>query len=231
MLFESSSQLIEILYSLGYPNRLVDEWWWPESGTFRVVEGAILTQNSRWERVEKSLENLSTLGLLNPEAVAECDLQTLSEAIRPSGFHKNKAMNLKSLSTEIVERFGDFENFRQSVGREWLLQRRGIGPETADSILNYCCYREVFVVDSYTARLLHSAGYELDGYEEIAQWMVSGLSAGPETPYGDIPRARGYALAHGAIVEYCKEHRKGRGIDIEPISRFISDAQDSQGTS
>ena len=32
--------------------------WWPNYGSFEVIVGAILTQNSQWTRVEKSLQNL-----------------------------------------------------------------------------------------------------------------------------------------------------------------------------
>ena len=34
-----------------------EKLWWPNSGTFEVVVGTILTQQARWEKVEKSLDN------------------------------------------------------------------------------------------------------------------------------------------------------------------------------
>ena len=33
-------------------------FWWPEYGSFEVVVGAVLTQNTKWEKVEHSLQNL-----------------------------------------------------------------------------------------------------------------------------------------------------------------------------
>ena len=38
--------------------------------------------------------------------------------------------------------------------REKLLGVRGIGPETADSILLYACQKPIFVSDAYTRRIL-----------------------------------------------------------------------------
>ena len=41
-----------------------------------------------------------------------------------------------------------------SILRDKLLDVRGIGPETADSILLYACQKPVFVCDAYTKRIL-----------------------------------------------------------------------------
>ena len=46
--------------------------------------------------------------------------------------------------------------------RDKLLGVRGIGPETADSILLYACGKPVFVCDAYTRRILQRHGM-IDG--------------------------------------------------------------------
>ena len=43
--------------------------------------------------------------------------------------------------------------------REELLALKGIGPETADSILLYALQKPVFVVDAYTVRALGRHGF------------------------------------------------------------------------
>jgi len=213
----TSFDLLSRLKSLGYDNDSRDPWWWPESGTFTVVVGAILTQNANWERVEISLGNLRNEGLLTPEKLAEYPSTSLEALIRPSGFHTAKGRNLRELSRKIVEEFASFESFREEVERDWLLARRGIGPETADAILNYACYREAFVVDSYTARLLKALGYELTGYDEVQAWMLEGLAGSEGRLFPELPTAQVYARAHGMVVEYCKTNRKGRAIAVEPL--------------
>ena len=217
MQISDSFELLSRLKALGYDNTSRDPWWWPDSGSFETLVGAILTQNTAWERVEVSLENLRNAGLLAPEALAEYPAVSLEALIRPSGFHTAKGRNLRQISRNIVDEFGGFETFRESVDREWLLAQRGIGPETADAILNYACYREAFVVDSYTARLLASLGWELESYEEVQNWMVEGLSGREEELFSAMPVAQVWARSHGMIVEYSKAHRRGREISVETL--------------
>ena len=183
--------------------------WWPNPYTFEVLIGAILTQNTQWTRVEVSLEHLRQNDLLTLEAVAESDIELLRECIRPSGFYNAKSKNIKQLAQNILEDFNDFESFQFEVSREWLLSQRGIGPESADSILCYACQREVMVVDKYTQQLLNALGLEFDSYDDIQQWCMQGFDS--EDLHLD------FALFHGMIVEYMKKYKKGRVIDIEVI--------------
>ena len=53
-----SFELFEALKKQGYIKEEREDLWWPNSGTFEVIVGAILTQQARWEKVEKSLTNL-----------------------------------------------------------------------------------------------------------------------------------------------------------------------------
>ena len=214
-----SFDLLSRLKALGYDNDSRDSWWWPNSGTFEVVVGAILTQNANWERVELSLDNLRNEGLLNPERLAAYPAASLEALIRSSGFHTAKGRNLRELSRLIMKDFGSFGAFREKVNRGWLLERRGVGPETADAILNYACYREAFVVDSYTGRLLRALGYDLEGYEAVQEWMLEGIAGREEMLFPGFGPAQCYARAHGMVVEYCKRNRKGRTILAEEIFR------------
>jgi endonuclease III related protein len=188
--------------------------WWPEYGTFEVVVGAILTQNTQWERVQISLDNLRRSEILAPELLAQTYPETLMELIRPSGLFKAKAQNLIRLSHNMMEEFGDFESFVLGVDREWLLSQKGIGPETADSILCYACARPAMVVDSYTARLLNAFGYEFESYDELQEWCEAGIRGYFDTV--QLPAA--YARFHGMIVEYVKGNSKGKVVNVERIS-------------
>jgi len=185
--------------------------WWPEYGTFEVVIGAILTQNTQWSRVQISLENLAQHNLLNLEPLSQCDNEMLMELIRPSGLFKAKAQNLIRLSRTIVEDFGSFEEFALNVDREWLLSQKGIGHETADSILCYACGRSVMVVDSYTARLLNAFGYEFESYDDLQEWCERGIRTHVEE--SKLPEL--FAHFHGMIVEYVKRHSQGKRVDIK----------------
>lgn len=185
-------------------------YWWPEYGTFAVVIGAILTQNTKWEKVERSLENLRAYGLLSLEALHAADFDLLMELIQPSGLYKSKALYLKRLVGAIVEQYGDFEMFKSDVDREWLLDQKGVGPETADSILCYACERSEMVVDAYTARLLGAFGLEYEAYDDIKGWCSDGL----RDTFPTEELAERYALFHGMIVEYVKANSKGKTVKI-----------------
>ena len=203
---------------LGYDNISRDSWWWPNSGTFEVVIGAILTQNTKWENVEKSLKNLRDNDLLSLEKLSYIELQTLELLITPSGFYRQKSKYIKLLSNNIISEFKTFNNFKNRVNREWLLNQKGIGKESADAILNYACYKEAFVVDAYTNRLLNAFGYQFESYDELQDWIVEQIYNNYSKIFPTLSRANAYARIHGMIVEYVKDNSKGRVVKIDKIN-------------
>ncbi|BDY13394.1 3-methyladenine DNA glycosylase [Hydrogenimonas cancrithermarum] len=213
----NSYELLKVLYTLQLPIQARDPWWWPNSGTYEVVIGAVLTQNTKWQKVEEALENLRTLEALTIEGLAKIDEESLREAIKPAGFYNTKAKRLKLLNQSIGDKFGDFETFQAEVDRRWLLGKKGIGEETADAILNYACYGEAMVVDSYTAALLRAFGYDFEDYRGIQGWLIEGLKdydIKVRELFPREPKAQIYALFHGMIVEYCKRYKKGKSVDV-----------------
>ena len=60
--------------------------WWPAKGSFEVMIGAILTQNTSWSNVEKAIANLKRERLLSHRKIERVNLKKLKSAIRPSGF-------------------------------------------------------------------------------------------------------------------------------------------------
>ena len=188
--------------------------WWPQHGTFEVVIGAILTQNTQWTRVVASLENLSQSAHLSLESLGQIDPEILMELIRPSGLIRAKAKNIILLCNAIIDSFGSFEEFVINAEREWLLRQKGIGPETADAMLCYACLREVMVIDSYTARLLRAFGYEFESYDELQE----GCEAGIREHFDESTLQQTFARFHGMIVEYVKGNSKGKEVKIEKLN-------------
>ncbi|HIP45468.1 MAG TPA: 3-methyladenine DNA glycosylase [Sulfurospirillum arcachonense] len=217
-----SFELFKALKEQGYIKKEREKLWWPKSGTFEVVVGAILTQQAKWEKVEKSLTNLRDKNLLNLDSIANLNAEELAQLIKPSGFYNTKAKKLKKLCQNILEEFECFENFVLHVSRDWLLSQKGIGEESADGILCYACKKEVMVVDSYTNRLVKKFGYEFDSYGELQEWLVSGIESNIEKInklYGkDMDLNVVYARFHGKIVEFCKENRRGKDVDVSDLN-------------
>lgn len=139
-----------------------DLQWWPADSPFEVMVGAILTQNTAWTNVEKAISALKNRNLLSPAALFRIDEGILAETIRPSGYYHVKAKRLKSLVRFLIEEYsGNIKRMCAEtlpVLREKLLSVRGIGPETADSILLYACRKPVFISDAYTQRILRRHG-------------------------------------------------------------------------
>lgn len=210
---------------MGYLKTARDPLWWPKSSTFEVIIGAILTQQTKWEKVEASLANLKEAGLMSLEALSSAEIGQISRLIKPSGFYNTKAKRLQLLCQNMLSDFHTFERFQNEVTREWLLGQKGIGMESADSILCYGCGREVFVVDSYTARLLDALGYHFESYMQIQEWMEEGIEANFDKiiqMYGSkLTLHTLYARFHGMIVEYGKDHIRGRNVNTDILKQNI----------
>lgn len=175
----SGKKLIEIydkLYASFGPQH-----WWPADSSFEVIVGAILAQNTSWKNVEKAIRNLKEDGLLSPQGlkgIAEAELAVL---IKPSGYFNQKAKRLKNFMKFFFDDYGgDLKTmFAEDLYplRERLLRLKGIGPETADSILLYALEKPIFVVDAYTYRLCsrHNLIAEDSSYEQIQELFMDNL--------------------------------------------------------
>ncbi len=132
--------------------------WWPGDSVFEIVIGGLLTQNTNWGNVEKAIKKLKEEKLLSPEKILALNTERLQTLIRSSGYFRQKALRLKLL-IEFFKNEGckDFEHFKikdPTEFRKKLLNVKGIGPETCDSILLYGFKIPVFVIDAYTKRFV-----------------------------------------------------------------------------
>ena len=157
-------------------DRLLDAFgpqhWWPGESPFEVMVGAILVQNTAWRNVATAIENLRDEGLLEPQRLYELPARELQSLIRPAGYFRLKAERLRNLLRLVVEEYEGNEATLLALDsqalREKLLSVKGVGPETADSIVLYAAEQPKFVVDAYTFRVLarHGwIGYGADYYE------------------------------------------------------------------
>jgi endonuclease-3 related protein len=155
--------------------------WWPGETSFEVMVGAILTQNTSWRNVEKAIQKLKGKGVLNPEGIHHLKRSELARLIKSSGYYRIKTDRLKSFIDFLFEEYdGNIKKMgRERMGelREKLLGVKGIGPETADSILLYGLEKPIFVVDAYTRRILSRHGIisEKASYEEVQKLFMDYL--------------------------------------------------------
>ncbi len=145
--------------------------WWPAESPLEVIVGAVLTQNTAWTNVEKAMTALKHRQLLSLHRLVELRPEELAPVIRSAGFHNTKARRLLSLLEWIDSEGGvsALENTPTTRLRKQLVALPGIGLETADSILLYALGRPVFVIDTYTRRILcrHGLTGGSETYDEL----------------------------------------------------------------
>ncbi|MBN2644885.1 MAG: endonuclease III domain-containing protein [Desulfuromonadaceae bacterium] len=176
--------------------------WWPADSPFEMMVGAVLTQNTAWRNVERSVATLKEAGALSPEVVAGLVPEALQDLIRSSGFFRQKSGTLQLLATTIVENCQGEP--LQLLAGEWpvvrqrLLALRGIGPETADSMLLYAGHHPIFVIDAYTRRIATRLGWVsgTPSYAQLQKLFMEHLPA-------DVSLFNEY---HALLVHLAKEH-------------------------
>jgi endonuclease-3 related protein len=181
--------------------------WWPGDTPLEIMVGAVLTQNTNWANVSQAIDNLKKENLLSFEKLHELPTEVLATKIRPAGYFNLKAARLNNLFNFIARAYNGSLDRMLAVDlptlREQILSVKGIGPETADSILLYAAHKPVFVVDTYTHRIFarHNIIAEEDGYYEIQEYFALSL---PE----DVKLFNEY---HALIVrlgkEFCKKSK------------------------
>jgi endonuclease-3 related protein len=155
--------------------------WWPAETPFEVIVGAILTQNTAWKNVEKAIAAMRDRGLLDLGPLLQVPVTELASLIRTSGYYNQKAQKLKHFCEYLVTNWdGNLHGFLEQDMedlRNQLLGLRGIGPETADSIVLYAAEKPSFVVDTYTYRIFSHHGWvpEELSYEELRNYFMNSL--------------------------------------------------------
>jgi len=191
--------------------------WWPAESPFEVFVGAILTQNTSWRNVEKAIANLKGKGALVPEIIYEMPLEELEDLIKPSGFYKVKAKRLKEAVAFLIREFkGRMDLMAKAPLQELrskLLEVKGIGEETADSILLYACDKPIFVVDAYTKRILsrHEITKDSSSYRELQRLFMDALPK-------DVALYKEY---HALLVRlgksFCRPKPRCEGCPLEGV--------------
>jgi len=212
MVNEQLNEIYRLLFE-----RYGEQHWWPATSRFEVIVGAVLTQNTNWGNVEKALENLKKAGVLSAQKLQGIEIERLAELIRPAGYFNIKANRLKNLLNWFFENYGgqleNLDSLNTGRLREENLGVKGIGPETADSILLYALERPVFVVDAYTARVMarHHLIEEPFDYAQLQELFTSNL---PE----DVKLFNEYhALLVKVGKEHCRPKARCKGCPLEEL--------------
>jgi len=218
MINETLTEIYQLLFEHFGPQH-----WWPGQTQFEIITGAILTQNTNWTNVEKAIANLKSAHLLTPKGLHDIEVSELAELIRPAGYFNIKAKRLKNFISWFFENYDGeparLESLDTDQLRAELLAIKGVGRETADSILLYAFDREIFVVDAYTARVAIRHGLiepEAD-YEQLRDLFQSNLP----------PEAKMFNEYHALLVrvgkEFCKPKARCAGCPLEGLPHTVEE--------
>lgn len=186
-------QLIDIYQRL--LKVLGHQYWWPADTPFEVAVGAILTQQTRWNNVERAISNLKEHSLIDPDKLAVADTGELEEMVRCTGFYRQKARRLKKLAGYFSQHMDTVFDMPVDDLRKKLMGLDGVGEETADSIILYAAHKPKFVIDAYTRRIMECLGVS-GSYSALQQMFESELKP-------DVELFQEY---HALIVEYGKQY-------------------------
>jgi endonuclease-3 related protein len=218
MMGERLTEIYQLLFK-----RFGPQHWWPGQTQFEIITGAILAQNTNWTNVEKAIANLKSADLLSAESLRNMEIKELAELIRPAGYFNVKSRRLQSFVDWLFDNYGgklnELENVATEQLRAELLGIKGVGRETADSILLYAFDRPVFVVDAYTARVAVRHGLiepEAD-YEQLRDLFQSNL---PQ----DVKLFNEY---HALLVrlgkEFCRPKARCHNCSLEGLPHDVQE--------
>jgi len=203
---------LEKKYKINAQWRLWSKPFKNKSQREEVILGAILTQRTNWRNVELAIKNLKEAKVASLSALCRLGPKKIAPLVRPAGFYQSKSRYLYGLARFIMSRYGQIEKMKKAPLeklRSELLKLKGIGPETADSILLYALDKPVFVIDEYTRRFLkkHYQRFfkklkisDKDSYERLQKFFENNL-----------PRdVRLYQRFHALIVIMAKSELKGK---------------------
>lgn len=121
---------------------------------FKILISCLLSLRARDENTEKVSQKLFETAD-TPKKILNLPLKKLEKIIYSSGHYKKKARVLQNVSKEILERF----NGEVPSTREELLSIKGIGPKTANIVLNFAFDKDVLPIDTHCHRIPNRLGW------------------------------------------------------------------------
>jgi endonuclease-3 len=121
---------------------------------FRILVGCLISARTRDEVTEAACSRLFQR-IKGPKGLLKLTSRQLEKAIYPVAFYRNKAKALKSLSSDLIERF----NSQVPETLEELLTLQGVGRKTANLTLILAFNGMGICVDTHVHRISNRWGY------------------------------------------------------------------------
>jgi len=120
---------------------------------FELLVATILSAQCTDKQVNSVTENLFK-SLSTPLDFADAPIETLEELIRPTGYFRNKAKNIKRCSKDLIEKYDGIV----PETLDELVKLPGVGRKTANCVLGAAFGVPGIVVDTHVARISKRLG-------------------------------------------------------------------------
>jgi len=131
-------------------NRMKQE----KKDAFKILISCLLSLRTRDETTEKVVKKLFSQ-VNKPKDILKLPIKKLEKLIYSSGYYKNKARTIKHVSKIILEKFKG----KVPSEKNKLLEIKGIGPKTANVVLNFAFNKLVIPVDVNVHRVSNRLGW------------------------------------------------------------------------
>jgi endonuclease-3 len=129
---------------------------------FQTLIKTVLSQATNDRNRDRAYANMAEKYKIDPETLANADVEELEKAIRVGGLYRNKARKIKELSKTVCMQFHGSLDFMYSEplekSRELLMSIPGVGPKTADVMLLFIAEKPTMPVDTHVNRVSRRLG-------------------------------------------------------------------------
>lgn len=121
---------------------------------FKILISCLLSLRTKDENTEKVSDKLFKVAS-TPQQIVSMPIKKLEKLIYSSGHYKKKSRTLKHVSKVILKEYKGLV----PDSREALLEIKGIGPKTANIVLNFAFNKLVLPIDTHCHRLPNRLGW------------------------------------------------------------------------
>ncbi len=158
---------------------------------FELLVATILSAQCTDERVNIVMKTFRPT-FPTPKKLADAELSEIEEVIRSTGFFRQKAKSLKSMATDIVEKFGG----KVPKTMDELTTLRGVGRKTANVVLGNAFGINVGIpVDTHVTRL--SGLLKLTTHKDAEKIEKDLMELAPHSEWNMVSH---YLITHGRKI-------------------------------
>jgi len=121
---------------------------------FKILISCLLSLRTKDETTNKISKELFKIAD-NPKKIIKLPIHKLKKIIFSTGHYNKKAQILKYVSKELINRF----NSKVPNTKKELLSIKGIGPKTANIVLNFAFNQPVLPIDTHCHRIPNRLGW------------------------------------------------------------------------